>query len=69
MLLDALGLTFDFAGKVLIALSVIRLHTHLGKERKIDKALLAEIEVTKRMAMLGILLLAAGYIIQLQGAL
>jgi protein-S-isoprenylcysteine O-methyltransferase Ste14 len=56
--------TFDFAGKILIAVMVILVHMKIRKFRKINTEVLREIYFEEIMGILGIVLLSAGYVLR-----
>ncbi len=60
-----IGSTFDVAGKILIALSVFFVHNRVMKEKKIDKRVVMEMKKERNLAILGIILIAVGYLLQL----
>ena len=57
--------TFDFVGKILIAVMAILVHRKIIKERKIDTTVLNEMHLEEIMGILGILLISLGYILHL----
>ena len=44
MVLEVLGLIFEFIGTALIAISVFRVHWKIYRERKIDKKVILQIK-------------------------
>jgi hypothetical protein len=59
------GLTLGTAGKVLLGLTVISVHWKIVKEHKIDQIVLREMRHERNLALLGIILILAGYIIEI----
>tara|TARA_Y100000034_G_scaffold136664_1_gene214748 strand:- start:1162 stop:1365 length:204 start_codon:yes stop_codon:yes gene_type:complete len=58
-----LPLTLEFLGTLLIGLSVLRVHTHLSKEKKIDKHIINDIRKEKKWTFIGLILIAIGFIL------
>lgn len=63
--LHHLGLTLDMVGKVLIGVTVLRVHWRFLKERKIDKKVFQEMKLEQRLGVLGIILIIIGYVLEL----
>ena len=61
--IDILGLTFDFVGKVLIAVTALLVHRRVKKEGKIDKSVLKEMSLEQGFGVLGIIFLIIGYLL------
>lgn len=59
------GLTLDTLGKVLLGITVLMVHWHVLKEHKIDTDVLRTMRGEQILGVLGILLIIAGYILQL----
>jgi len=57
--------TFDVIGKVMIGVSVLFVHRRIVREKKIDKSVLREIRSERWFTILGIILIAVGYLIHL----
>lgn len=55
------AITFDFLGKVLIAVTALLVHGRVRKEGKIDKMVLKELRLEQGLGILGILLIFVGY--------
>ena len=64
-LIELVGFSLDTAGKLLIAASVFLVHKRVMKEQKINEIVLAEMKKERNLALLGIVLIAAGYFLQL----
>lgn len=60
-----LGLTLDAAGKVLIGVTVLRVHWRFLKEHKIDKKVFQEMKLEQKLGVLGIVLIIIGYFLEL----
>jgi len=59
------GLTLDTLGKVLLGITVLMVHWHVLKEHKIDTDVLCTMKKEQALGVSGILLIIAGYILQL----
>jgi len=59
------GLTIGIIGKVLLGLSVVLVHTKITKEKHIDGLVLLEMRKERKMAILGIILMVVGYVLEL----
>ena len=62
---EILALTFDFFGKFLIAMTALLVHRRIKNRHKIDKNVLKEMQLEQMVGILGIILIAIGYIIHL----
>lgn len=60
-----LPITLEFIGTMLIGLAVLRVHTKLGKEHKIDKKVLRSIKREHVWTVTGMILITLGFILQL----
>ena len=60
-----LGITLGTAGKVLLGITVIRVHSHLATERKVDRNVVKEILTEKRIGLASIALMLLGYAAEL----
>ena len=58
------GLTIGITGKVIIGITVIRIHSKIVKEHKIDVVVLKEMRKEKSLAILGIIFMVVGYILE-----
>ena len=63
--IEIVGLTFEFIGTILIAISVFKVHTNVMRERKIDKNIIEEIRKERYLTLVGIILIILGYLLQL----
>ena len=59
------GLTLGIIGKVLLGLSVVLVHTKITKEKHIDGLVLLEMRRERKIAILGIILMVVGYVLEL----
>ncbi|MDP6387696.1 MAG: hypothetical protein QGG63_00195 [Candidatus Pacebacteria bacterium] len=59
------GMTLSITGEVLIGLAVLNVHRHIVKEHKIDEDVFCAIKREKRIALTGIVLMIAGYVMQM----
>lgn len=53
--------TFDFVGKILLAIAALLVHVKLGREKKIDKYVLKELRLEKIIGTIAISFLIIGY--------
>jgi len=65
MSLETLALTFDFIGKILIALTALSVHHKISEEKKIDKHIIKKMRMEQKAGYLAILLIAVAYLIKL----
>jgi hypothetical protein len=66
---DVLGFTLDIIGKILIAFTALMVHHRFRKEHKVDAKVFRAMHREQALAMLGIVLMVAGYVLQLPGKL
>lgn len=59
-----LGITFGVLGKVILGITVIKVHHKIVKEHRIDGAVLREIKKERNLAILGIIFMVIGYILE-----
>lgn len=59
------GLTLSFLGKVLLGVTVIMVHWKIIQEHKIDGQVLKEMRRERNVAILGIILIALGYLFEI----
>lgn len=57
--------TIEVIGHVLIALVVMSVHTRVAQEHKIDQAVIRYMKRERVYAMIGIVLVLAGFVIEL----
>lgn len=60
------ALTFDFVGKLLIAITALLVHRKLIMEKRIDRIVLKNMKLEFSSGVLGIILLTVGYILHLE---
>jgi len=60
-----IGLTIDTIGKIMLGITVLMVHWHILKEHKIDIDVLRTMKREQILGISGILLILAGYIMQL----
>lgn len=65
-MLEAVALTFEFLGKILIGIAVLLSHIKLTKERKIDLKVLKEFKREKAITVTAIIFLIIGYALHLR---
>lgn len=59
------AVTFDFAGKFLIALAALLTHRVLIRERAIDKLVLKDMKLEVSAGIFGIIFIVIGYVLHL----
>jgi uncharacterized membrane protein YidH (DUF202 family) len=59
-----LGLTLRTVGEIIIGLSIIRVHIRIMQEHKLDKKVYRSIRREKFWAVIGIILILVGYILE-----
>lgn len=59
------GLTVGFVGKLFLALSVIFVHKKITDEKRIDGIVLMEMHKERALALWGVVLMLAGYVLEL----
>ena len=59
------GITAGFLGKVLLGVTVIRVHSRIVKEHHIDEAVIKEMKSEKLLAVAGIMLIVIGYLFEI----
>lgn len=62
--MGVIGLTITTIGEILIAVAVIRVHSHVIAEHKIDAKVLKQMKFERNFAVLGVILLIVGFIFQ-----
>lgn len=61
----SIGLTLDTIGKILLGITVLMVHRNILREHKVDVDVLRGMKKEQTLGTLGILLIVAGYILQL----
>jgi len=64
--IEIAAFTFDFIGKVMIALTAILVHYQMGKDKKIDKLVIKDIRLEEIVGLTGIVFVALGYVLHLK---
>ena len=59
------SLTIGTVGKVLLGVTVLRVHSRITKEHKIDGQVLSEMKHEKWAGIIGILLMVIGYLLEM----
>lgn len=62
-----IGRTLEILGEVIIGYIVIRVHSRVMKEARIDKAVLNEMRKEKIIGSTGVALIVIGYALELAG--
>ncbi len=65
MVVAIMGFTLDMIGKVLLGVSVYLVHTRIIRERKIDQTVIKTMKKERNLALLGLLFIIVGYVMQL----
>ncbi|MCH7604713.1 hypothetical protein IID24_01885 [Patescibacteria group bacterium] len=65
--MELLGATLDLIGKILIAFTALRVHYRFRKEHKVDERVFRAMRREHILAILGIILIILGYLLQLPG--
>ncbi len=63
-LFHLVGPTLNVAGEILIAYTVLRVHSRVIKEHRIDKAVFSEMRKEQVLGVLGIILIVIGYLLE-----
>lgn len=58
------GLTLGIIGKVCLGATVMMVHWRIVKEHRIDRVVLREMYRERNIALLGIILMVAGYVLE-----
>lgn len=58
------GLTVGTIGKILVAIGILRVHTIMAEEQKIDARVIRSFAVEKSVTALGLILILAGYLLE-----
>ena len=59
------GLTISTLGKVILGITVIRVHSRLSQEHSVDDAVVDEIHKEKGLGIAGIVLMVLGYFMEM----
>ena len=61
--IELLGLVLTYLGEMLLGIAVIIVHSRIRRERKIDWAVLHELDIDRAMTMVALTILSAGFIL------
>jgi rRNA processing protein Gar1 len=59
------GFIIEFLGALLVAYTVISVHTRVWKEHKIDEAVFKEMKRERNLGLIGIAFMVIGFILQM----
>jgi hypothetical protein len=65
MNLEIIAITFDFLGKILIAITALLVHRRVKRERRIDKRVLKEMRLEQGIGIIAIILIVIGYVLHI----
>ena len=67
MLIDIglLGIVFTYLGEMLLGIAVIIVHSRIRRERKIDWAVLHELDIDRALTFVAVTILTVGFILQM----
>lgn len=63
--MELIGFTLDVVGKIMIAYTAIAVHYRFRKEHRIDERVFKSMKKEQFVAITGIILIVAGYFLQL----
>ncbi|MBI3114528.1 MAG: hypothetical protein HYZ07_01035 [Candidatus Harrisonbacteria bacterium] len=69
MVMAFIGFTLDAVGKILVSYTVIMVHYRFWKEHKIDERVFATMQRERIIAILGVILIIIGYLLQIPSKL
>ena len=64
-MIQQIALTADFLGKVLLGISVLLVHRHVAKAKKINATVLKDMKKEQVMTLIGIMFITLGYILHI----
>jgi len=64
-----LGLTIKTAGEIIIGLSVVSVHMRIMKEHKLDRKVYRSIRNEKFWGLVGVILILAGFLLEISAYL
>jgi len=67
MNVDIVGLVLEFIGTIMIAYTVMRVHYRVWKEHALDNKVFRAMKREQGIGVLGVLFVAAGFLLQLVG--
>lgn len=59
------GITISMAGKVLLAVGVLKAHSQIAHEHRIDKKVLQTFKLERVLTITGLLLIVFGYLLEM----
>lgn len=59
------GLTIGMAGKILVAVGILKVHHIMALERRIDAKVIRSFDFEKTLTYLGVLMIIIGYLMEL----
>jgi hypothetical protein len=62
--MELTGFTIDVFGKIMVAYAALMINRKISQEHKLDKKVLATINKERNVALLGIIFIVVGYILQ-----
>jgi len=60
-----LGIVFSYLGEILLGTAVIIVHSRIRRERKIDWAVLHELDIDRALSFVAVTILTVGFILQM----
>ena len=63
--IELLSIVLTYMGEILLGLAVIIVHSRIRRERKIDLAVLHELNIDRVLTFVAITILSLGFILQL----
>ena len=63
--IQIISVSLEFLGTLLIGLAVLRVHTKLKREHKIDDVVSRSIQRERKYTIIGLVLITLGFILQL----
>lgn len=58
------GITLGVIGKLVLGFAVLRVHTHIREERKIDNVVIKSIKREEVLTVIALALIVAGYVLE-----
>ena len=65
IIIQNIGHTLETAGEIILGITLLKVHNHVSKERKIDKHIIKEMKFERRMGFMAILFIFLGYVLQI----
>jgi hypothetical protein len=62
---ELLGLVLTYLGEMLLGIAVIIVHSRIRRERKIDWAVLHELDIDRALTMVALTILSAGFVLMM----